>query len=144
VADIAPIREMTEDHLKSSYLFTVKPRPIRREGALGNYRLYGDAFPVTPNEPNGLLIYYYLKQDTAQPVSLTVTDASGKVVRTLPGPAQAGLHRVSSESGAGRGGGGRGGQAPAPMPAGKYTVTLQAGETRLSQPAVVLATPDSR
>ena len=48
VADIAPIREMTEDHLKSPYLFTVKPRPIRREGALGNYRLYGDALPTSP------------------------------------------------------------------------------------------------
>jgi hypothetical protein len=80
---------MTEEHLKTAYLFAVKPRAIRREGALGNYRLYGDAFPTTANEPNGLLIYYYLNQDAAQPVSLTVTDTSGKVVRTLQGPSHA-------------------------------------------------------
>src|SRR6185369_3082700 len=134
VADIAPIREMTEQHLNTAYLFAVKPRAIRREGALGNYRLYGDAFPTTANEPNGLLIYYYLNQDAAQPVSLTVTDTSGKVVRTLQGPSQAGLHRVGSEGVAGPGGGGRGGQARPPMPAGEYMVTLQTGATRLSRP----------
>jgi photosystem II stability/assembly factor-like uncharacterized protein len=144
VVDIAPIREMTEQHLKTAYLFAVKPRAIRREGALGNYRLYGDAFPATANEPNGLLIYYYLNQDAAQPVSLTVTDTSGKVVRTLQGPSQAGLHRVGSEGEAGPGGGGRGGQARPPMPAGEYMVTLQTGVTRLSQPARVLASPEIR
>jgi hypothetical protein len=40
--------------------------PIRsfaqmHEGAWGNYRLLGDRYPSTPNEPNGMVIDYYLK-----------------------------------------------------------------------------------
>src|SRR5262249_4119750 len=47
IADIAPIRDMTDEHLRDTYLFPVKPKPIRREGAQGNYRLLGDSFPTT-------------------------------------------------------------------------------------------------
>lgn len=139
VVDIAPIREMTEENLKGPYLFPVKPRAIRREGAQGNFRLLGDGFPTTPNEPNGLLVYYYLNQDAAQPVTVTVTDASGKVVRTLQGSQRAGVNRVASEGFGGfGGGGGRGGPARAAMPVGEYLVTLSVGETKLSQKARVL------
>lgn len=137
VADIAPIREMTAQNLKGPYLFPVLPKPIRHEGALGNYHLLGDSFPVTPNEPNGLIVYYYLDHDLSQPVTVTVTDGEGKVVRTLTGSAKAGLNHVTTEALRGFGGG-RGGRAATPMPPGPYTVTLQAGETRLSQPAQVV------
>lgn len=144
VVDIAPIREMTDENLnKSVYLFAVKPKPIRRDGAQGNYRLLGDTFPSTPNEPNGLLIYYYLKTDAARPVSITVADQAGKIVRTIQGAQKAGINRVASEGG-GFGGGGRGGQGAAAMPPGEYVVTLQVGETKLSQKAQVLPTPTFR
>jgi hypothetical protein len=147
VMDIAPIRELTEENLKGAYLFTVKPKPLRRDGAQGNNRFNGDTFPTTPNEPNGLLIYYYLKQDAPQPVTVTVADAAGKMVRTLQGPQKAGINRVSSESGGGFGGGaggGRGGQARAAMPPGEYVVTLDVGGTKLTQKARVLETPTFR
>ena len=137
VVDIAPIREMTAENLNAPYLFTIKPRAVRSEGALGNYRLYGDVFPATPNEPNGLLIYYYLDKDAAAPVSVTVTDAGGRVVRTLQGPREAGLHRVASE-GTGGFGGGRGRQGRPAMAPGDYTVTLQVGAALLTRPAKVL------
>jgi photosystem II stability/assembly factor-like uncharacterized protein len=138
VVDIAPIREMSEQDLKGPYLFAVKPKPIRRDGAQGNYRLLGDSFPTTPNEPNGLNIYYYLNQDAAQAVTITVANAAGAVVRTITGPQKAGLNSVSSEAfgGFGRGGGGgrgRGGQERAAMPPGDYLVTLQVGDTKLTQ-----------
>jgi photosystem II stability/assembly factor-like uncharacterized protein len=147
VMDIAPIREMTEENLKGAYLFTVKPKPIRHDGAQGNNRFNGDTFPISQNEPNGLLIYYYLNQNAAQAVTVTVTDAAGKVVRTLPGPQKAGINRVSSEGGGGfggGGGGGRGGQARAAMPPGDYVVTLDVGGAKLSQKARVLETPTFR
>jgi hypothetical protein len=135
---------MTEENLgKSAYLFAVKPKPIRRDGAQGNYRLLGDMFPGTPNEPNGLLIYYYLKQDAAQPVSVTIADQAGNMVRTLPGSQKAGINRVSSEGG-GFGGGGRGGGPRAAMLPGEYVITLQVGETKLTQKARLLPTPDFR
>src|SRR5579871_2594557 len=143
VTDIAPIREMTEENLKGPYLFTVKPKPIRRDGAQGNYRFNGDSFPITPNEPNGLQIYYYLKQDAGQAVTVTVSDLSGKVVRTLTGSQKAGINRVSTETfgGFGGGGGGRGGQARAAMPPGEYVVTLETGGVKLMQKARLLETP---
>jgi len=49
-----------------------------------------------PNPPNGALITYYLKQALPQPgrVRVTVKDASGKVVRELNGPNEAGIQRV--------------------------------------------------
>src|ERR1700722_7707123 len=147
VMDIAPIRELTEENLKGVYLFTMNTKPIRRDAAQGNKRCSGDTFQSTPNEPNGLLIYYYLKQDAPQPVTVTVADAAGKMVRTLQGPQKAGINRVSSESGGGfggggggGGGGGRGGQPRAAMPPGEYVVTLDVGGTKLTQKARVLET----
>ena len=138
IADIAPIREMTEDNLnRDVYLFAVKPKPIRRDGAQGNYRFLGSSFPVTPNEPNGLLINYYLKQDAAQPVNITIADSTGNVVRRLPGAQKAGINRINSEPFAGFGGGGRGGQQRAAMPPGEYTVTLETGSVKLSQKAQI-------
>jgi hypothetical protein len=130
---------MTGENLKGTYLFTVKPKPIRREGAQGNYRLLGDGFPTTPNEPNGLLINYYLDRDAAQPVTITIADSTGKTVRTLQGSQKAGINRVASEGVGGFGGGGGGGrgQARAAMPPGDYVVTLQTGDTKLTRNATV-------
>jgi photosystem II stability/assembly factor-like uncharacterized protein len=137
VVDIAPIREMTAANLKGPYLFEVRPAAIRREGAQGNYRLLGDTFPSTPNAPNGLTVYYWLSRDSEQPVSITIADSSGKVVRTLPGDGKAGLHRVASESASGPAAG-RGSPARPPMPPGEYVVTLHAGSTTLTREARVL------
>jgi hypothetical protein len=87
-----------------------------------------------------------LKADAAQPVSIIVADQAGQVVRTLQGSQKAGINRVASEGGGGfgggGGGGGRGGQARAAMPPGEYVVTLQVGETKLTQKARVLPTPE--
>jgi photosystem II stability/assembly factor-like uncharacterized protein len=137
VAGALFISEMTEENLnKDAYFFSVQPKPIRREGAQGNYRLYGDSVPTTPNEPNGLSIYYHLKQDAAQPVSITIADRAGNVVRRLQGTQKAGINRVSSEGGFG-GGRGAGGVGNQPMPPGEYTITLQVGELKLTQKAMV-------
>src|SRR6185369_15266666 len=133
--DIAPVRELTAETLaRDVHLFAVKPKPIRRDGAQGNYRFLGNSFPTTPNEPNGLLIHYHLKQDAAGPVNVTVADAAGKVVRRLQGSQKAGIQRVASE-GLGGIGGGRGGQAREPMPPGEYVVTLETGAVKLTQKA---------
>ncbi len=142
VANISTIRDLTAANLKGPYLFPVAPRPIRHDGAQGNYRFNGDSFPITPNEPNGLLIYYYLDKDATGPVKVTVADASGKVVRSMNGPQKAGLTRISSEVSGFRGGGGaRTREVPAAMPPGEYTVTLDTGGTTLTQKTRILETP---
>ena len=143
VTDITPLREM-QAALQSAdaYFFAIQPKAARREGALGNYRLYGDRLTVTPNEPNGLTFAYYLKESVEEKVTLTVTDASGKTVRTLDGTAKAGLNRVVlnlSDSGQQFGGGGLRPSVGVPIPPGEYIVTLQARGKRFTQKARVLA-----
>jgi len=135
IANISPIREMTANNLKSNYLFHVTPRAIQHERAQGNYRFGGDTFPTSPNDPNGLLIYYYLAQDVSS-LSITIEDSSAQTVRTLHGPTTAGLHRIGSETF--ERGRGRRAQAPPAMPPGKYTVTMTAGDTPQKRDAEVL------
>ena len=125
-----------------AYLFAIEPKARRREGALGNYRLFGDRLAVTPNEPNGLTFVYYLKEAAKENVNLTIADASGKTLRTLNGASKAGLHRVVLPLiDFGQQFGGGGGRSPnsSPLTPGEYTVTLQVGGKQLSQPARVLA-----
>ncbi|MFN0124669.1 MAG: hypothetical protein ACKV2V_29555 [Blastocatellia bacterium] len=77
----------------------------------------------------------------ANKVTLTVTDASGKVIRTLDGAPKAGLNRVVLplvEFGQ-FGGGGRGANAPPPIAAGEYTLTLQVNGKQFTQTARVPA-----
>jgi hypothetical protein len=141
VTDITPLREMQKALQADAYLFSIEPKARRREGALGNYRLYGDRLAVTQNEPNGLTFAYYLKNAATEKVTLTVTDASGKTIRTLDGATKAGLNRVILplfDFGQQFGGGGRGGNAPPPIAPGEYTVTLQANGKQLTQKARVL------
>ncbi|MFN0108121.1 MAG: VPS10 domain-containing protein, partial [Blastocatellia bacterium] len=140
VTDITPLREMQNALQGDAYLFAIEPKARRREGALGNYRLYGDRLAVTPNEPNGLSFVYYLKEGVTDKVTLTVTDASGKTIRTLDGATKAGLNRVVLPLVEfGQFGGGRGANAPPPIAPGEYTVTLQANGKQFTQTVRVLA-----
>ncbi len=139
VTDITPLREMQKALQSDVYLFAIEAKARRREGALGNYRLYGDRLAVTPNEPNGLTLVYYLKDAAKEKVTLTVADASGKTIRTLDGAAKAGLNRVVlplMDFGQ-QFGGGRGANA-SPIVPGDYTVTLQVAGKQFTQMARVL------
>ena len=144
ITNIALLREVSESVLNEDvHFFAVQPRARRNEGALGNYRLYGDRHLVTPNEPNGLTFVYYLKQQTAEKVAVSVTAPGGATVRRLEGTTKAGLNRVVLDlSDANRQGG-----EFRPRPAGEirdvspgeYDVTLQVGDRRLTQKVRVLA-----
>jgi photosystem II stability/assembly factor-like uncharacterized protein len=146
VTDITPLREMKAAlQSQDAYFFAVEAKARRREGALGNYRLYGDRLAVTPNEPNGLTFVYYLKEQSPDKVTLTVADASGKTIRTLDGTAKAGLNRVVlilSEGDRQFGGGGfrAPGAAASALAPGEYVVTLQAGGKQFTQKLRVLST----
>jgi len=147
VTDITPLREMNETLLSGdAHFFAVRPRAWWREGALGNYRLYGDRLAVTQNEPNGLTFSYFLREGAKEKVTLTVADASGKIIRTLNGTAKAGINRVVwdlSDSDRPQGGPGGGFRPPGGelrvAAAGEYLVTLRIGEKQLTQKARILA-----
>ncbi len=138
VTDIAPLREVSPQILdREVYFFAIRPRARRPEGALGNYRLFGDRLIVTPNEPNGLTFTYYVKE-ARERVTLTITDLSGAPVRTLEGTAKAGINRVVwSFQPTGSPGRSRGSTQREVEP-GEYVVTLRVGEKEYTQRARVL------
>jgi hypothetical protein len=80
-----PLRGVNPAVLSSdAALLPVRSFADRNEGSFGAYRLLGDRYPVTQNEPNAMTIAYFLKD----------------------GPASA---APASQAGRGGGGGGRGG-----------------------------------
>jgi len=130
VTNITPLREFSDALLAGgAHLFAVRPFAERREIAWGNYRLYGDRYLTTPNEPNGMRIVY-LTKSTAK-VEIAVSDASGKLIRKVPIPAaKAGMNQVTwllDDDGGN------------PVPAGDYVVSLGLGGETLTQPAKLLS-----
>jgi len=144
ITNIAALRELSESVLNEDvHFFAIQPKARRNEGALGNYRLYGDRQVVTPNEPNGLTLVYYLKQQTAEKITITVAGPGGTTVRTLEGTTKAGLNRVVWDLAYTNRQAGDFRQGPGPetrgVPAGDYDVILQVGDRKLTQKARVLA-----
>ena len=98
------------------HLFTIKPTVQRVTWSFGaNDYLFGQRNFQTPNEPNGMLIRYYLKT-AAQSATVAITNASGQEVARLNGPAAAGINTVvwNTRVGDGRGRGAAGGPGTPP------------------------------
>lgn len=132
VGDITPLQELSADVLaKPAHLFDVEPRARYGFGAIGNFHLYGDRYIEVPNEPEALIVNYHVSTETAGPSRITLTDFSGRVVRTVEGKAGRGLNRVQIGLAAGGGRGGGGG----PLPAGDYVVTLEVAGQKLTKAA---------
>src|SRR5437868_6671107 len=93
-------------------------------------------------------IRYYLKGATGDSVSLTVADSAGAEIARLKGPGTAGIHTVvwsTRRPGPPRGAGANtrpvaGTAVDALFPLGRYTVTLDVGGTKRSQPAEIVKT----
>jgi hypothetical protein len=93
--DYTPLRGLTAETLaQEGAMLPLRRAYLYRE--LGYVRAAQGNF-ATPNPPFGAALTYYLRDDLPKDeakVVLTVSDASGKTVRTLNGPTKAGLHRV--------------------------------------------------
>ena len=147
--DITPLQELSADVLaKTAHLFDVEPRARYGFSTQGmNYHLFGDKFLEVPNEPDALVINYYVKADSTEQARIRVADPAGRVVREQQAPARAGLNRVLVNllgAGGGRGGGGAGargqgaGAGPAgPLAVGDYVVTVEVAGQTLTKPARV-------
>ena len=138
ITDISPLQELTADILdKDLHLFKVKPKIQRLTRSWGAYHLYGDRHLSTPNEPNSLFIYYYLKDKAEDNAILTIKDSQGNIVFQTKGSAEAGITRAvwdmriqtSQEPQAAQR---RGMRRPLAEP-GEYLVTLDLGDKKLSQ-----------
>jgi len=144
--DITPLQELTADVAsKGAYLFDIEPRARYGFGDQGmNYHLFGDKYLHVTNEPEALVLNYYLKADAAAEATITVADLSGKTIRQVKGPAKSGLNRalvnLAGSFGGRAGGRGRGeGPAEAPLGIGDYVVTVEVAGEKLTKRARVRA-----
>jgi len=142
VTDITPLQELNENVLgQDVFLFEIEPKVQRIYGGIGNYQLLGDSHPMTPNEPNAVVINYYLKEKAAAKVNIRVTDPYGKVLREINGKGEAGMNtvqwdmRVPRPQGQAPGFGGFGGGAM--VDPGEYVVTLEIGDKTFTKKALI-------
>jgi photosystem II stability/assembly factor-like uncharacterized protein len=160
---VEPLAQLTPEVLSGSgYLFPV-PQAHQKTIQVGQFWFGAGEF-FAPNPPYGAVLTYYLPKGSGG-AGITISDATGKMIRTLRGPAEAGLNRTCwdlrqapalPESGlppmagcanaaVGEGGGGGFGRAnlgPGVLP-GQYTVTVTpAGGPSLRTGLTVV--PDSR
>lgn len=98
VADITTLQELNEVVLNADYyLFNIETKPIRNTSEAGNwgaYELSGDRHLVTSNEPNGMVINYYLKQNVLDKVEVVIHDETGKILTKLIGGNDKGINQV--------------------------------------------------
>ncbi len=141
VTDISAFQELREGGLAADvHLFDIEPRSLRLEGAIGNYHFYGDSHLATPNEPNAVVVNYYLKAKPKSPAKITVSDAYGTVLDEIKGAAEAGFHTVlwpmrvrqpgSVEQRAGR-------LRDRPAEPGEYVVRLEVDGRKFEKKAII-------
>jgi len=160
VTNIVPLRGLPAALSGEAALLPVRSFAERHEGSFGNYRLLGDRYPTTPNEPNAMTIAYYLKDAPANPPAaatpqggrggrggfggapcladggdgsrpyLTIADESDKVVCTLVPASHAGINQVVWNLNT---------YPRQPAPPGEYTFTLNAGGKTYVQKARLIS-----
>jgi hypothetical protein len=153
ITNVAALEELSDSVVaKDAHLFSIKPTTQRVTWVFGaNDYLFGQRHLQTPNEPSGMLIRYYLRSASRDSATIAIADSLGAEVVRLKGPSTAGINTVvwntrramSGRGGAGAGGGGgRGGATVIEqlMPLGRYTVTLEVGGAKLTQPAEIVKT----
>jgi photosystem II stability/assembly factor-like uncharacterized protein len=95
VTNITPIQEMNEKVLEEDiHFFKVRPTVQRALNTWGAYHLFGDRHISTPNEPNGIVMNYYLKKQSDEKAKITIKDSSGKEVYALEDETMAGINTV--------------------------------------------------
>jgi hypothetical protein len=135
--DITPLQQLTpEVRSQDVHLFEMRPAVAwltdrQRSQQIGGQRIFQGENPA-----RGAAISYYLKAAAQGGARITIADASGRIIRILTGPANAGMNRTMwNLAGPGQGGG-RGAEAGGQP--GTYTVTLDAEGTKVSRSLVVL------
>jgi hypothetical protein len=159
IGDVSVVEQLETALSQNTFLFDVKPavaHNIRYTYGTAVEEINGDLFFRARNPPYGATISYHLKQDAGREVKLTVTDGGGTTIRTLTGPGKAGLNQVQwdLETDAAKNEGTESAIGPARdrsavtlserqrrrrVAPGTYTVSLDAGGTKLTRPIVVKA-----
>jgi photosystem II stability/assembly factor-like uncharacterized protein len=90
--DAAPLQQIGAAMGSDAFLFPIRPA-IRWGGSAGMFRSNERDF-VAPNPAPGAWFNLYLKSAPSGPVTVTISDKAGKVVRTIRARAEAGVNRI--------------------------------------------------
>jgi hypothetical protein len=83
---------MTPEILAKEFLFAIPP--VHHQLLFNGQFWFGYGEFFAPNPPAGAVVTYLLPSAMPGGVPIAITDAAGKTIRTLRGPAQAGLNRA--------------------------------------------------
>lgn len=90
---ISPLQQLGTAMAADAHVFDV--RPATRYQVWGKDANLGQKTFTAPNPPYGAMIDYYLKSDAREPITITIADKAGKVIRTLrSNENKAGLNRA--------------------------------------------------
>ena len=142
ITNISPLQEIDAKTLAEDvHLFGIRPTPQRIIPVFGNYQLLGDSHISTPNEPDAVVINYWLKAKPKGKVKITVATPYGEVIGEIEGKAEPGLNTAlwnmrlkeegkrepsMDESGAGR-----------LVEPGEYVVTLEVDGKKWTKKALI-------
>lgn len=132
--DLTALEQASAEILaKPHHLFA--PRPARGFYTLPYGGIWGDGFFTAANPPFGAMLSYWVKEFAPEPVSLEISDAAGRQIRTLKGPSAPGFNRVvwdlQPDKAEQVSGGGL--MRPALVAAGEYTVTMKVADREVGQ-----------
>lgn len=142
--DITPLQQLTPAVLAAdATLFDIRPAVAWLTDRKLGQQVTGQQVFRGENAPRGTFISYHLRGATSGEARITISDITGRTIRTLTGTTNAGINRVQwdlSPTGApaGFGGGGGGGGGPAAVAPGTYKVTLVVNGITLSKTVEVL------
>ena len=95
IVDVAPLQQLRRELVASdAHLFEPAPG-IHFGGPPTGGEFTAQLYFQAPSPPYGAHLRYWLGEAQEGEVTLAVTDATGKTLRTLRGPGERGLHRVT-------------------------------------------------
>lgn len=98
VGDISPLQQMTDEVTESEFhLFDIEPKPQKnfsQQANWGNYHMTGSNHIRTRNEPNGLEIWFYFKENGQGKADLAITDLNDKQVFSGEMAVNAGIKKI--------------------------------------------------
>jgi photosystem II stability/assembly factor-like uncharacterized protein len=146
IDDITPLQQLTDQvSTTEAHVFDVRPAIAYLNDVQKSITAAGQRLWQGDNAPRGTAIGYWLKNPAAGDVKITISDITGREIRSLTGPRNAGVNRVqwnmTPTPPVGRGGGGAGQQAGTPgVPGvaggtgGQQTATAPPGRGRGAAP----------
>jgi hypothetical protein len=87
-----PLTEITPEIAAKEFLFPIPP--VHHQRLYTGQFWFGHGEFFAPNPPAGAVVTYILPSAMPGGVPIVIADANGKTIRTLHGPAQAGLNRA--------------------------------------------------